>query len=578
MTTSDDVMHDSPADGQPPESGSGLDASPEAASAGDHGEPVPARRPMISVKMLAAHPRNVRRNLDLSEEFIASIRAIGVKVALQITPDGDNYRVIDGGRRLAGALQAGVDEVPYDLIADRAGDEAGQFLDMITTNRYRNPLTVLEEADALFAAKEAGAARTRIRKATGMDSAGLNNALKAAKLSGTARAKVEELDDDGQLTLDELAVITEFDGDEDAIARLTMAAAYGTLDHEAELLRQARTEQAEHDRLCRELEAAGYTITEILPANGHHLSALSHDGEDLTPEMHATCPGRGVFFRHWDVLTPVHYCANPDMYGHVLRHREPAGQSTAGGAAGSPAPGGYSPDPAEPDPSRRLVIQGNREWKAAAEVRKRWLATNLFARRTASREMAQFVARQVLTMAEPLRSGLARAHSMASFAEITGRHNTGWLELCDTAPANRLPLVMLAPIVTAFEYAMTEGDGKNTWRTDRYSPCPRSQAASYLTFLGGLGYPLSAIEQATAKMKPYTGETPPGDPITGGLEHADTGSPEATGTEPDAEDGGEAVVPDGGPEDSGAGADLASEPDAGHSDGQPVTGGLEDAA
>ena len=34
---------------------------------------------------------------------------------------------------------------------------------------------------------------------------------------------------------------------------------------------------------------------------------LHHDGADLTPEMHAECPGRGVLFRSWDLLAPVHY-------------------------------------------------------------------------------------------------------------------------------------------------------------------------------------------------------------------------------------------------------------------------------
>ena len=44
--------------------------------------------------------------------FIESVRANGVLVALRIIPDGDGYRVIDGGRRLAAAVKAGVDEVP----------------------------------------------------------------------------------------------------------------------------------------------------------------------------------------------------------------------------------------------------------------------------------------------------------------------------------------------------------------------------------------------------------------------------------------------------------------------------------
>ena len=67
-------------------------------------------RAMIAVERLAAHPGNVRRDLDLSPEFVESIAVNGVLVALRITPDGDSFRVIDGGRRLATALKAGVTE------------------------------------------------------------------------------------------------------------------------------------------------------------------------------------------------------------------------------------------------------------------------------------------------------------------------------------------------------------------------------------------------------------------------------------------------------------------------------------
>jgi ParB family chromosome partitioning protein len=72
---------------------------------------------------------------------------------------------------------------------------------------------------------------------------------------------------------------------------------------------------------------------------------------------------------------------------------------------------------------------------------------------------------------------------------------------------------MLAPIVTAYELAMTEGEGKSTWRPDRYSPCPYTEAGRYLAFLASLGYQLSVIEQDVADSTPYTGETPPGDPL-----------------------------------------------------------------
>jgi len=69
--------------------------------AGTAALPVPAGggRPVIAVALLAAHPGNVRRDLALDEEFIASVRELGILTPLRVTPDGDGYRVIEGHRR-----------------------------------------------------------------------------------------------------------------------------------------------------------------------------------------------------------------------------------------------------------------------------------------------------------------------------------------------------------------------------------------------------------------------------------------------------------------------------------------------
>ena len=62
---------------------------------------------------------------------------------------------------------------------------------------------------------------------------------------------------------------------------------------------------------------------------------------------------------------------------------------------------------------------------------------------------------------------------------------------------------------------MTEGEGKNTWRTNRYSPCPRREAGYYLAFLASIGYQLSNIERAVTDSVPYTGAAPAGEPLPG---------------------------------------------------------------
>ena len=99
---------------------------------------------------------------------------------------------------------------------------------------------------------------------------------------------------------------------------------------------------------------------------------------------------------------------------------------------------------------------------------------------------------------------------------------------------------MLGPIVTAYEQAMTEGEGKNTWRTDRYSPCPRREAGAYLAFLASIGHQLSPIEQALVNDTPYTGDTAPAEPASGN---------------PDPEDADRDPVPSG--DDAPAEADVS---------------------
>ena len=526
--------------------------------------PLPANltgRLMMPVQWLTAHPGNVRADLDLSAEFVASIAENGVLVPLRITIDSDReggdaagYRVIDGHRRLAAAVQAGLDQVPYDLAAERQGDEAGQYLDMFTAHRYRTPLRPEEEADALFAAREAGATKTRIRKATGLKAPQVNAALGAAALSGEARAAVAEAGYD--MTLEDLAILAEFQDDPEALGHLLDAASYSdTLEHHAQRLRLQREERAEHERLRAGLEAGGLTITDTLPDGAQLLTILRHDGEPLSAESHASCPGRGAYFRPWDLASPVHYCADPDKHGHGPMQEAPApGLGTPAGTA-TGDPGGPSADGGDGGGiARRLVIEGNRAWKAAAGVRQRWLAGQLFGRRTAPRQVAPFVARQLLTMPDPLRSGLDMAHASIQFGEITGHTDAGWLEICDTAAAGRLPLLMLATIAVTYERAMTaEGTGNDTWRPDRYSGCPYQAAGRYLTFLASIGYQLSAIEQAVADSTPYTGDAPAGDTLIVRL----AGEPEDGQPGAGAEDGigGEDIPHD----PAQAGAETASD-------------------
>ena len=121
---------------------------------------------------------------------------------------------------------------------------------------YRRNFTPIEEAAALFAAHEAGATRTRLRKSTGRKAEEIKKALQAGSLSAETRGAAGQLA--SQLTLDQLALLAEFQDDPDALQQVMTAIRHGSDgEYAAQRIRQDRAEAAEHEQLCTQLEAAG---------------------------------------------------------------------------------------------------------------------------------------------------------------------------------------------------------------------------------------------------------------------------------------------------------------------------------
>ena len=511
-TTIDSLAADDPPAGDDHHHHQAPDATGDLA----HSAQALAGRPLVAVERLAEHPGNVRRDLSLDDEFLASIAELGILTPLRVTPDRDGeYRIIEGHRRLAAALQLGLAEVPYDLAAEREGDEAGQFLDMYATNHHRKNLTPLEEADALFSANAAGASKTRIRKASGLSKEDVAAALAAGQMGGDAREMAQAFG--YALTLPQLALLAEFDGDEEAIGRLTSAFCDGRSgEHAAEEIRQKRAEAVEHERIAAQLVADGYAVTKLLPPGARMLNMLTQDGLELTPEAHGSCPGRGIYFWEYYPLEPRHYCVDPEANGHADRYQPtPLPDLSGGTGTGSSVGNAMSTagSSTADDPGRKLVIEGNRAWTAACTVRKRWLADTLLARRTAPKQAMPFITAQLLIMPQPLRDALTRIPTSSLFHELTG----GTMKAAETAAwaAGRLPLALLAVITAAYEDRMGGDGGRETWRTDRpYPRCPRDDAGTYFRFLAGVGYELSAIEQAVAEGSPYSGDDSEGEPNT----------------------------------------------------------------
>ena len=483
------------------------------------------QRPMIPVALLAAHPDNVREDKQPSEAFRRSVAEVGILIPLEIAvePDG-RYRVIDGEIRLNTALELGLKEVPYTFSKEASDNEGLQYMHMVITAKHRQGLSSQEVAAGLFKATEHGMTRTAIRKATGMSAEEVRNGVRAGGLSETAKKVAAEMD--YEWTLEELALLRPFEDDPEALEVIRRAAAnrYGSpLKYTIQRLLDDRAARELKAKMLAELETAGIPVTEEKPDDAVVLHDLLHGEQEMDVEAHGACPGRGAWIGTWANAQPNHYCLDPVQYGHVFA------------STGTTSP----PEPATPKPTtaeaiaqaeaekeeakraRRLVVEGNKAWVAAATVRREWLQ-EFFARKTPPRNVAElisrFVTEQIVTMPAPLCDVLGGARHTQQFAKLGGPK-------AKTVAASTQPglwMLALAPIVTAYEHQLAGYSGRpndgcggrtNTWREgNSKSPCARRDAAAYLKFIIELGakhgFEPSMIERSVAENFTYRGDNP----------------------------------------------------------------------
>ena len=158
-------------------------------------------------------------------------------------------------------------------------------------------MTVRDETAALLALfDEEEMSEAAIAKATGLSRPQVTASLTVAR-STVAAAAADRWD---FLTLDQAATLAEFDNDQEALTALVQAAkgSPGQFDHLAAQLRANRAEREAKAAFTAELEAQGITVygdrsrTCRGPRDLENLR--DSDGNEITPEAHATCPGRAV--------------------------------------------------------------------------------------------------------------------------------------------------------------------------------------------------------------------------------------------------------------------------------------------
>ncbi len=485
-----DADRPAPARGTASDTGTGADTA----------APAPQAVATISIDALAAHPGNVRTDATPDTEFVASVRAEGIRIPLLITATSEPgvFRIIDGHKRFNAARKAGLHQVPYTFDAARAADEAGQYLDMLITSRHKTPLTAFEESAALFAAAQAGASKTRLAKAYGKREQ-VAAALTVAALP--QETKTAAIESGYEWTLSELAALHEFADDPAATARLIRAAEDDSFSYQVEREIIERDEQARREAIRAKLSAAGVRVLDEQPEAARRLHRLrTPDGADLDEQAHATCPGHVAIFEQYGEPRVAYFCEDFAAHGHVDRWAS-SGAPTPVAASGGPA------SKAEASAHRRLVIRGNKDHKAAEINRRKWL-TELLARTSLSREDAdlitRFSAETYLTMPDPMRKHAADYQArerQAEFLALPSSEPEALSGAVTTAGQRRLILLTFAPVATAYEKALTN----DMWRTDTdsYVQSGRTHARRWLECCKALGHALSPIERAIVANETY---------------------------------------------------------------------------
>lgn len=133
----------------------------------------------LPVERLHPHPDNPRKDLGDLTELADSIKQNGILQNLTVVPNGGDFTVIIGHRRLAAAWKAGLAEVPC-IIADMTPKE--QMQTMLLENMQRSDLTVYEQAQGFQMMLSLGATVEEISERSGFSETTVRRRVKMTEL------------------------------------------------------------------------------------------------------------------------------------------------------------------------------------------------------------------------------------------------------------------------------------------------------------------------------------------------------------------------------------------------------------
>lgn len=466
----------------------------------------------------------------------------GVPITIVRRPDG-RLRVRVGHRRTIGCERGGV--LVMGFIAGDEGDaktdRRARLLDQWTENNHREGMTTQDETRLLLTLFEDGMSEAALSRATGMTRPQITASLTVGR-SETAAKAADKWD---FLTLDQAAVLAEFEDDKQALTILVQTAQSWPerFEHRAEQLRTDRAERETKAAFIAGLEEQGihvYGDRPGVPWKFNLANLRGSDGNEITPEEHAACPGRAVTItQEWgwapgaedayraangltadDDLDNVSFgshqeaaqagyeyrwqidqylCVGPEENGHTNILGQPGDspteeQKTAEDQAAEAA--------AEAE-ERRRVRQRNNAWRAANDIRTRHLKALLGRKTPPPAALKLIVAAIARGETQPLMS----SHGHQTACELLGLKGNGvvtdyrdqLLAALERASEKGAQIIALAMVLGAAEDSVRD---VCTWRRaeDRwYAEFGIPAAARYLAWLAEhTGYGLSDLESKVA--------------------------------------------------------------------------------
>ena len=434
---------------------------------------------------------NVRTTAPLDAGFVDSIRQVGVLTPLLAWRDtGGGVHVRAGQRRTLAAREASTPTIPVYVVDAGDDDTARRIVEQLIENDQREALTDADRIHAWRALELEGLTATAIAKRTGTKRDRVKTGLAVAQ-NATATDAVSE----GGLTLDQAAILLEFDGDTDTVTELTEVATTdpGYFPVAVERARQDRVAREAKEKVEQEEAAKGHRILDERPSDyssaPYRVRMLrTADDEPVDPDTIQGTPGVAVYVATYygGEARAEYYLDDPAALGYTVR--EETGYGNGGAQSGQMTD--------EQKAERKELIANNKEWDAAETVRREWL-TQFLVRKTTPKN-AQTVIAEALTSARwKIADGLTRGSSTAKM--LLGIDSADYGDQIAeylTAHPNRAVHVTLAVVLGGIE----QNTNRNTWRA------PSGDTAWYLRTLEDWGYPLCPVERIAAMLTDNTTE------------------------------------------------------------------------